>query len=624
MESLLEALSKYRAQTCRIQAGEEVFSRQTDGGGLVAAFEQDGVEPILNALAADSSIDAIDLTDSAVRLVVHRVGAQAKLEVSWKTGEKYSELCDLPASNAKPALGDVPLFSPDPTSAISDIGAALADPSRSVFAVHSDSGAQFFSAGQHGGGRPLLASLAPSVPLGPAWFRERLGTKANYIAGAMAGGIASPELVIAMGRGGYIGFYGSGGLPLAAVEEGIQRIKKELGDDLPAGFNLLHNPHEPTVESATVDLFLKYGCRMVSASAFMGLTPAVVRYRFSGSSRGADGTMTVPNRLYAKVSRPEVAKHFLAPVPEKMVSELVASGALTAEEGEVASRFPMADGITCEADSGGHTDHRPLPVILPVIRALGERIGRERDYAKMGLQVAIGAAGGLGCPASIAGAFEMGADYVLTGSVNQCTPEAGTSELAKNLLLKAGLADVASGAAPDMFEMGAHVQVLSRGTMYAKRSERLYDLYKRFSSWEEVPEKEQARVEKQMLLRPFAEVWADTETYWAGRDPKQVERARTDGRHKMALVFRWYLGMSSRWARMGEAARKKDFQIWCGPAMGSFNDWVAGTPMEALEGRGVVKVADALLHGAAVLRRARRLSDQGVELPAGAGEWRPV
>ena len=143
MESLLEALSKYRAQTCRIQAGDEVFSRQTDGGGLVAAFEQDGVEPILNALAADSSIDAIDLTDSAVRLVVHRVGAQAKLEVSWKTGEKHSELCDLPASNAKPALGDVPLFSPDPTSAISDIGAALADPSRSVFAVHSDSGAQF-------------------------------------------------------------------------------------------------------------------------------------------------------------------------------------------------------------------------------------------------------------------------------------------------------------------------------------------------------------------------------------------------------------------------------------------------------------------------------------------------
>ena len=129
-----------------------------------------------------------------------------------------------------------------------------------------------------------------------------------------------------------------------------------------------------------------------------------------------------------------------------------------------------------------------------------------------------------------------------------------------------------------------------------------------------------------MLLRPFAEVWADTETYWAGRDPKQVERARTDGRHKMALVFRWYLGMSSRWARMGEAARKKDFQIWCGPAMGSFNDWVAGSHLEDLDNRRVVDVAHALLSGAAGLRRvtlARTLLAGKVLLPPGLEDVRP-
>jgi PfaD family protein len=175
-----------------------------------------------------------------------------------------------------------------------------------------------------------------------------------------------------------------------------------------------------------------------------------------------------------------------------------------------------------------------------------------------------------------------------------------------------------------MFELGAHVQVLSRGTMYAKRSERLYDLYKRYSSWEEVPEKERTRVEKQMLIRSFDEVWRDTESYWAERDAKQVQRAQSDGRHKMALVFRWYLGMSSRWARMGDASRKKDFQIWCGPAMGAFNDWVAGSGMEPLSGRPVVAVADALLQGTAVIRRARRLREQGVSLPLDAGEWRPA
>jgi trans-AT polyketide synthase, acyltransferase and oxidoreductase domains len=44
----------------------------------------------------------------------------------------------------------------------------------------------------------------------------------------------------------------------------------------------------------------------------------------------------------------------------------------------------------------------------------------------------------------------------------------------------------------------------------------------------------------------------------------------------MALVFRWYLGQSPVWANQGDADRKIDYQIWCGPAMGAFNEWVQG------------------------------------------------
>ena len=237
--------------------------------------------------------------------------------------------------------------------------------------------------------------------------------------------------------------------------------------------------------------------------------------------------------------------------------------------------------------------------------------------------MAVGAGGGLGAPEAVYAAFAMGADYVLTGSVNQCTPEAGTSELAKTMLLSAGMADVGSGAAPDMFEIGAHVQVLSRGTMYAQRSNRLFQVYKMYSDWESVPEKDRKKIEKQVLARPFQEVWDECAAYWGERDPNQVERALSDGRHQMALVFRWYLGMSSRWARMGEKSRKKDFQIWCGPSMGAFNDWVAGTSLEPLKARSVVGVADALLKGAAVCERAARLRASGVELPESAGHWRP-
>jgi len=624
LESLLEKLSGYGAQKARLLHGDATHEATAAGGGLQTAFEQLGAGPLVGLLVAEPELTGIELEDNGVSLRIERDGVQASLKVSWASGEHYEEPLLMVADNTLMDDGSSVLFRPDPSSAILNPLSAIHDPLQAVYVVQDRNGPAYFGAGTFGGGAPLLAQIGPSEPLGPAWFRERLGTKANYIAGAMAGGIASPALVIAMGRAGYIGFFGSGGLPLPAVEAGIKEIKAALGDDVPAGFNLLHNPLEPSVEEATVDLFLENACKMVSASAFMGLTPAVVRYRYSGAHRDENGVIQCPNRLYAKVSRPEVAKHFLSPVPEKLCQEVLASGGLTPEEAEIAKVFPMADGITCEADSGGHTDHRPLLVILPVIKALRDSLAVTHRYSDLGMRVAIGAAGGLGCPASVAGAFEMGADYVLTGSVNQCSPEAGTSDLAKRLLLDAGLADVASGAAPDMFEIGAHVQVLSRGTMYAKRSERLYDLYKRYSAWEEIPEKDRQRVEKQMLCRPFDEVWADTKSYWSDRDAKQVERAEADGRHKMALVFRWYLGMSSRWARMGDESRKKDFQIWCGPAMGAFNDWVRGSSMEALEGRSVVRIADALLKGASAVHRARRLGSQGVALPHGAGSWQPA
>ena len=78
------------------------------------------------------------------------------------------------------------------------------------------------------------------------------------------------------------------------------------------------------------------------------------------------------------------------------------------------------------------------------------------------------------------------------------------------------------------------------------------------------------------------------------RDQKQLLRAQRDAKHKMALIFRWYLGQSSRWARLGEKNRKRDFQIWSGPAMGAFNEWAANGPFQDLAGRNIVAIADAL------------------------------
>jgi hypothetical protein len=114
-------------------------------------------------------------------------------------------------------------------------------------------------------------------------------------------------------------------------------------------------------------------------------------------------------------------------------------------------------------------------------------------------------------------------------------------------------------------------------------------------------------------------VWEGTRAYWAERDPKQVERADKDPRHQMALTFRWYLGMTSRWARVGDDDRKRDFQVWCGPAMGGFNDWVAGSALAPVDARTVTGIAGALMHGAAALARVQVARAHGVPLPAGIG-----
>jgi len=88
-------------------------------------------------------------------------------------------------------------------------------------------------------------------------------------------------------------------------------------------------------------------------------------------------------------------------------------------------------------------------------------------------------------------------------------------------------------------------------------------------------------------------------------------------------VFRWYLGKSSRWAIAGDTNRRMDYQIWCGPAMGAFNAWAAGSFLADPEARNAVQIARNLLEGAAVVSRAQQLRTAGVPVPAAAFDYRP-
>jgi PfaD family protein len=327
------------------------------------------------------------------------------------------------------------------------------------------------------------------------------------------------------------------------------------------------------------------------------------------------------NRIIAKVSRVEVASKFLAPPPAKFLRELVAAGEITPEQAGWAARIPLADDVTAEADSGGHTDNQPAIVLLPTMLALRDRMQAEHRYDR---PLRIGAAGGISTPWSAAAALAMGAAYIVTGSVNQACVEAGTSDRVRTMLAEARQADIAMAPAADMFEMGVKVQVLKRGTMFAMRAAKLFEYYRAYETIDAIPAAERSMLEKNVFRMPLEAVWDETRAYFQARDPAQIDRAAREPKHKMALVFRWYLGQSSHWANSGDPGRAVDYQIWCGPAMAAFNEWVRGTFLERPENRRVVPVALNILYGAAVLARARTLGSQGIALPAGTPRLVPL
>jgi len=460
----------------------------------------------------------------------------------------------------------------------------------------------------------------PPEQLGNRSFLEFHGVKYAYVAGAMAGGIASEAMVIALGKAGILASFGAAGLVPSRIEAAINQIQQALPQG-PYAFNLIHSPSEEALERRAVELYLKHGIRTVEASAFLDLTPHIVYYRAAGLSLTPGGQIEVKNKIIAKLSRSEVATKFLQPAPARILKQLVEQQLITELQATLAEKIPMADDITVEADSGGHTDNRSLVCLLPSILVLRDEIQRQYRYER---QVRVGAAGGIGTPEAALAALMMGANYVVTGSINQSCVEAGTSAHTKRLLAQAGMADVIMAPSADMFEMGVKVQLLKRGTLFPMRAQKLYDLYRTYNSIDEIPLEERKKLEEQVFGRSLESVWQDTVAYFSERDPEQITRAANNHKRKMALIFRWYLGLSSRWSSSGEKGREMDYQIWCGPAMGSFNEWVRGSYLADPQARHVVDVAHHIMTGAAYLYRLQSLKVQGLQIPAHYGYYCPV
>ncbi|WP_430435874.1 ACP S-malonyltransferase [Oceanibaculum nanhaiense] len=437
-----------------------------------------------------------------------------------------------------------------------------------------------------------------AATLGSAEFREDFGVKYAYAAGAMYQGIASAELVIRMAKAGLLGFFGAGGLPMPAVEQAIQRIQAEIPPGAPFGMNFIAHANFPQLEEDLADLLLRHGVRVIEASAFMEVTPALVRYRAKGLTREG-GKLRAANRIIAKISRPDVAAQFLAPAPERLLTRLLESGGITPDEAALLREVPMADALCVESDSGGHTDQgMPFTLIPATLKVRDDAQARFPGFGRLH----VGAGGGIGTPEAAAAVFVLGADFILTGSVNQCTVEAGTSDAVKDMLEGMNVYDTDYAPSGEMFEMGSKVQVLKKGLFFPARANKLVALYRQHESLEEIEPSLRRQIEERYFRRSFEEVFADVKASYRAAE---VERAERLPKHRMALVFKRYFRDTTRWALAGDLEHKVDFQVHCGPALGAFNQWVAGSELASWRNRHPDLIADRLMAETASLLSRR-------------------
>ena len=188
----------------------------------------------------------------------------------------------------------------------------------------------------------------------------------------------------------------------------------------------------------------------------------------------------------------------------------------------------------------------------------------------------------------------------MTGSINQCTVEAATSDHVKDMLAACEIQDTTDAPSAVAFELGTRMQVMRRGVLFAARAQRLRDIYERFTSWDEVDERTRDQVERRVLGESFADARARAESAGA------LEAGEKDGRMVMAAVFRAHLDRCAVLAIEGDPDRQVDYLVPSGPAMGAFNSWVKGTDLEDWRRRQVGRINRDLYEAAAALVAERR------------------
>lgn len=427
-----------------------------------------------------------------------------------------------------------------------------------------------------------------AIHLGASSFIKDYGLNYAYAAGSMCQGISSDQLVIKMAQSGFLAFLGSVGLTIKQLEVLIKSCQTALSPTHIFGVNV-HLNSDGLSNEQLINLCLQHCVNCIEVSGFDHLSLDLIKYKAQGLSQSNDHIIS-KHKILCKTSKPETAELFMQASPRHMLDKLLADQCINKEQHKLAQKVPFADDICVEGDGGWKTEQASILVKLPEIIRLRNQYAQTHSS-----EVRIGCSGGLGTPEAIAAVFMLGADFVLTGSINQCTVEANVSEHVKQLLCELSSEDTCSVPAGDMFESGARSQVVRKGLYFPARAQKLYDLYRLNKGLDGLSQKEKFQIEQHFMQKSFTAVLAEIMTT---ENSQEIKKINENDKYKMARVFKWYFDHAQKSALNGLQINQDNYQIFCSPAMGAFNQWVSETDLKSWKNRHVDDIAMRLMSGA--------------------------
>lgn len=445
-----------------------------------------------------------------------------------------------------------------------------------------------------------IKSEISAETLGSSDFKKKYGLKYAYIGEAMYNGISSAKMAASLANAGMLGLLGTQGRTKEEVSQDIDSVREQVkNSNCTIGINITNSPYNSKIQSSILDLCISKQVNLIEVSEYMSITKELVLYRLHGVKEIKDGKVTVPNHIIAKVSRIEIAELFACPPQQKLVDELLKEGSISDEEARAARKIPMADSITITCDSEGHIGTSAGFLLVPLVKQMIQKCTKEYGYD---MEINVGTTGGIGEPKAAAAAFLSEADYIGTGSINQCTQEAAVSESVKEILESIDIHDTEYVPEENLFELGAKCQVVRKGLFFPARANKLYETYRYFDSIENLDAKLASQLEERYFGKTFNEIY-DEVIKTASHE--EIEQAEQNKKYKMLLIFKWYFNKSRMDAIKGNQSNKVNYLIKCSSAMGFFNNWSKGKPFEKRENRHVDQIGIAILEEAACFLNER-------------------